>query len=288
MFLSSSSSVVKENYHAPPIGDEERQNMSVCIGTFSGANSSYNMYKSNCFDLMVQSCSTKWTPECDAYIANSSNTKQTELFLNTVASYGKQPVSSTNSCNVSGHSHNANQRIVMGMNTFQTDDDTVVPLSCYQSTFFEQKKRSLIKKQEYEERKRAQRMEHELQFKKQLQLERVRIDKEEQSSMSADTLINSTTTISSETSPNSSEVSPISSEVSQNSEVSPISSETSPISSEVSPISSETTTSSSSPKVHNKNDNVSKPTVQKKSFYDSITDVGTAPCSKTCEISKMM
>jgi hypothetical protein len=266
MFLSSSSSVVKENYHAPPIGNEEQQNLSVCIGTFSGANSSYNMYKSNCFDLMVQSCSTKWTPECDAYIANSSNTKQTELFLNTVASYGKQPVSSTNSCNVYGHSHNANQRIVMGMNTFQTDDDTYVPLSCYQSTFFEQKKRSLIKKQEYEERKRAQRMEHELQFKKQLQLERVRIDKEEQSSKPADvsTSINSTTIISSDVSPDESTNS------------------TSPVTSEVSPISSEVSTSSSSPET------VSNPTIQKKSFYDSITDVGTASCSKTCEISKMM
>lgn len=243
MFLSSSSSVVKENYHAPPIGDEEQQNMSVCIGTFSGASSSYNMYKSNCFDLMVNSCSTKWTPECDAYIANSSNTKQTELFLNTVASYGKQPVSSTNSCNVSGHSHNANQRIVMGMNTFQTDDETYVPLSCYQSTFLEQKKRNLIKKQEFEERKRAQRMAHELQFKKQLQLERIRIDKKENSislpevsvSTSPEVLVNTPQDVN-----------------------------------------------------HTKTESVLNSTGQKKSFYDSITDVSNTPCSKTCEITKIM
>jgi hypothetical protein len=153
----------------------------------------------------------------------------------------------------------------MGMNTFQTDDDTYVPLSCYQSTFFEQKKRNLIKKQEYEERKRVQRMEHDLQFKKQLQLERVLVDKEAQSSTSADPSINSTITISPETLQNS----------------------TSPeISNDTLAISSEVSTSSTSPistEVPTKTE-----TVQKKSFYDSITDASTASCSKTCDISKMM
>ena len=179
MFLSSSYSSKTDdiNYHVPPIKDQENQNVSVCLGNFSGSGAEYNMYKANCFDLMVSKCSSKWTSECDIYISNT-NSKQAELFINTVASHSSVPVTSQNSCKLTGFPNIETERIVMGMNTFKTEDNTYMPMSCYQSTFLEQKKKSLIKNQEHEERKRKQRIDYEERMRKRMDMEKVIIEHE--------------------------------------------------------------------------------------------------------------
>jgi len=180
MFLSSasySSTPNDINYHTPPLKDEEQQNLAVCLGTFSGSGAEYNTYKANCFDLMVSACASKWTTECDIYISNT-NAKQAELFMNTVASHSSVPLTSKNSCKLGGFPNIEKERIVMGMNTFQTEDNTYMPMSCYQSTFLEQKKRNIMKRQEYEERKRKQRSDYEERMKQRMEAERVIIKHE--------------------------------------------------------------------------------------------------------------
>ena len=149
MFMASSSqSSGSYNAHVNP--DDSVKNIDVCIGGYSGSDSNYAMHKSNCFDLMVSTCSVQWSDKCDLYVSQC-NPQQASLFQQAVKP-PSVPLSSRNTCRLTTPSHIPTQRIVMGMNSFVTEDNTTVPTSCYQSTFLEHKKKEWLKQLEYEQR----------------------------------------------------------------------------------------------------------------------------------------
>ena len=270
MFMASSSS---GTYQSQPDLDETKKNIGICIGTYSGSDSNYAMHKANCFDLMVSTCSVQWNESCDLYVAQS-NPPQAALFRQ--ATKQGIPLSSRNSCRLTSQPNVPTERIVMGMNSFLTEDDTTMPTSCYQSTFLEHKKREWLKQLEYEQRikhrqsEQVQRQEkissvyslpHPI--KRHIDLRDVRIS---QSSFSP-----------SPSSPQSS--SPQSS--------SPQSS--SPQSSSPSPQAESNSPQAESPKeapatLSSLTENVTENT----DFYSSITKVVESSCNKTCDVSKFV
>jgi hypothetical protein len=130
MFFSSSSGYSNyQTYEITPIA--ESKNVDVCLGGFSGSDSNYSMYKSNCFDLMKERCSVEWDDKCDQYVKNT-NPKEEELFKSSITQQ-KTPMSMTTSCYQSINPMIPNQRVQYGINP-QYYHGIPVPVSCYNST----------------------------------------------------------------------------------------------------------------------------------------------------------
>ena len=87
MFLSTSSSSAYQQHNYVPqattnhVKDEE--NLLVCEGKYSGSDSNYYTYKSNCYPMMSERCAENWDESCDLYL-NNANGQEARLFLNTV------------------------------------------------------------------------------------------------------------------------------------------------------------------------------------------------------------
>ena len=133
MFLSTVSNHTS-NYHSTEIVDEEKHNIDICTGLFSGSGSNYSMYKSNCFDLMVNKCSVQIDDQCKKYM-NQLNQKEYEMFTNTITK-NKIPMSYDN-CKIVSHPYLPNEIMVMGMNSYQSVDNTYFPTSCNKSIFLQ-------------------------------------------------------------------------------------------------------------------------------------------------------
>jgi hypothetical protein len=130
MFFSSSSGYSNyQTYETTPVS--ESKNINVCLGGFSGSDSNYAMYKSNCFDLMKEHCSVEWDDKCDQYVKNT-NPKEEELFKSSI-SQQKTPMSMTTSCYQSIHPMIPNQHVQYGINP-QYYHGVPVPVSCNNST----------------------------------------------------------------------------------------------------------------------------------------------------------
>jgi hypothetical protein len=87
MYLSTSSSNGLMNYVPHQETDQDiNKNIQVCTGGFSGSDSNYYTYKSNCYPLMTQRCSIEWDNSCASYL-NQINDQEARLFLNSVKTY---------------------------------------------------------------------------------------------------------------------------------------------------------------------------------------------------------
>ena len=75
-------------------------NIRTCLpGGFSGSGSEYEMYKTNCLDLMAEQCTDQWGKECDLYVSNLDQ-KQSQLFKEMVdyRKNARSDYSKRNSC----------------------------------------------------------------------------------------------------------------------------------------------------------------------------------------------
>ena len=171
MFLAPSPSGSVSVYASSDATDEEHNNVNVCVGLYSGADSSYSMYKSNCFDLMGSKCSVEWSSECDQYVNNLTSKQEASLFLQTIQA-NKLPLSSSASCRLQPHPFVSKERIVAGMNAFQTEDNTYLPTPCYQSDYLEHQRRSYEKQVEHKERHALRQKEAVLQHQQRLHKEK--------------------------------------------------------------------------------------------------------------------
>lgn len=152
MFLASASDFKSQYYQSPNVPDRETDNINVCIGLYSGADSNYSSYRSNCFDLMVSRCSLEWSKDCDLYIKTLPY-GQVDLFHQTIRSR-KIPLSTVQNCRLSSQPYFPRERVVMGANTFQMEDGTYYPTPCHQSTFLEHKRKEF--ELNYEKEKKLQ------------------------------------------------------------------------------------------------------------------------------------
>ena len=59
-------------------------NIKVCTGSYSGSDSNYQTYKSNCHQLMSDKCSLTWDQDCSLY-QKQLNHNESNLFLKTVS-----------------------------------------------------------------------------------------------------------------------------------------------------------------------------------------------------------
>lgn len=62
------------------VQENVQENVQVCAGTFSGSNSNYFPYKSNCFSLMTDRCSKQWDNSCSLYV-NDINDQEARIFM---------------------------------------------------------------------------------------------------------------------------------------------------------------------------------------------------------------
>ena len=83
MYLATSSPNGYRNYVNQDQDKNINKNIQVCAGEFSGADSSYHQYKSNCYSLMSDKCSKNWDESCTSYV-NNSNDQEAKLFLQNV------------------------------------------------------------------------------------------------------------------------------------------------------------------------------------------------------------
>ena len=83
MYLVTSSSSERSYVNQDQPTKNVSQQLEVCLGGFSGSNSNYSTYKSNCFSVMKERCSQEWDSSCSTYIQNS-NYGEAQLFLQSV------------------------------------------------------------------------------------------------------------------------------------------------------------------------------------------------------------
>jgi transcriptional regulator with GAF, ATPase, and Fis domain len=107
MYLATSSPNGYRNYVNQDQNNNMNKNIQVCAGEFSGSDSSYQQYKSNCYSLMSEKCSTNWDQSCTSYV-NNSNDKEAKLFLQNVKNSSKITVHPSNQMQIS-HQDQYNQ-----------------------------------------------------------------------------------------------------------------------------------------------------------------------------------
>jgi hypothetical protein len=131
MYLSRANTSEDEDYFSYPVNNNQVlvDNAKVCLGGFSGSGPEYQMYKSNCMDLMANQCSSNWNDTCELY-QSKLNKQEQDIFQQTL-SFRQQtlPLNSYNSCSISSGIGGLAQ--VKGINPIVVGDtETILPLPC--------------------------------------------------------------------------------------------------------------------------------------------------------------
>jgi hypothetical protein len=80
MYLSTHGTGERNYMFQDTVDDDIQDNVRVCAGTFSGSNSNYFPYKSNCFSLMTDRCAKQWDESCSLYV-NDINDQEARIFM---------------------------------------------------------------------------------------------------------------------------------------------------------------------------------------------------------------